>query len=238
MSRRRFRDRIPFRPLNERFFRWRGGEVSRLENLADAVFGFSVTLLVVAVEVPRDFPALLKVIRGFPAFVACFAMLMFFWNAHYRFFRRYGLEDLFTRMVNYGILLMVLFAVYPLKFLFSAWFAAMFGGDGTAPMRSLDELRFVFRTYGAGLALTWCGYLLLYWHAYRSRHRLELTPAEILHTRADLSGFAICVGVSLVSILLTWLPVSPFLPGFIYCLIGPGMWLNYARLGRKLDALA
>jgi len=28
-------------------FRWRGGEISRLEGLSDAVFAFAVTLLVV-----------------------------------------------------------------------------------------------------------------------------------------------------------------------------------------------
>ena len=32
-------------------FRWRGGEVSRLEGLSDAVFAFAVTLLVVSLEV-------------------------------------------------------------------------------------------------------------------------------------------------------------------------------------------
>ena len=50
----------------------------------------------------------MKVIRGFPAFVASFALLIVFWNVHYRFFRRYGLEDTFTRVVNYAILLLVL----------------------------------------------------------------------------------------------------------------------------------
>ncbi len=42
----------------------------------------------------------MKVIRGFPAFAASFALLIVFWNVHYRFFRRYGLEDGFTRVAN------------------------------------------------------------------------------------------------------------------------------------------
>ena len=37
--------------------------MSRLENLADAVFGFALTLLVVSTAVPRDFESLKEVLR-------------------------------------------------------------------------------------------------------------------------------------------------------------------------------
>ena len=68
-------------------FHWRGHEVTRLEGFTDAVFAFAVTLLIVALEVPHTFDGLLDVLRGFPAFVICFAILMTFCNAHYTFFR-------------------------------------------------------------------------------------------------------------------------------------------------------
>ena len=32
-------------------FRWRGGEIARIEGLSDAVFAFAVTLLIVSLEV-------------------------------------------------------------------------------------------------------------------------------------------------------------------------------------------
>jgi uncharacterized membrane protein len=233
---RRWRDQLPGRHP-EAGFRWRGKEVSRLENLADAVFGFSVTLLVVAVEVPRDFMALRRVLFEFPAFVACFAILMLFWNAHYRFFRRYGFEDTFTQFANYVILLLELFAAYPLKFLFSSLFAGLFGfGEGEHGLRSLADLMFVFRTYGAGLALTWTMFALLYWHAYRHRARLELTPAETWLTRADLCSFVLYVGVFLLSIALTFVTDSPLLIGCTYMLIGPALTINYAWHGARIRA--
>ena len=47
-------------------FRWRGHEISRVEGLSDAVFGFAVTLLVVSLEVPKTFNELAEIMRALP----------------------------------------------------------------------------------------------------------------------------------------------------------------------------
>jgi len=229
-----WRERLPGRQP-ETDFRWRGREVSRLENLADAVFGFSVTLLVVALEVPRDFAALHDVLAGFPAFVACFAILMFFWNSHYRFFRRYGLEDNFTQITNYVILLLVLFAVYPLKFLFTAWFAELADIAPSTDGGTLEDVRFLFRSYSSGFALIGGMFALLYWHAWRNRARLDLTAAEVWITRANFCDFASWTGISLLSIGSTFLPVTPAVSGYVYCLLGPAIGINRAWHGRRVS---
>src|SRR4051794_22910068 len=106
-------------------FRWRSREISRLEGLSDAVFGFAITLLIVALEVPKTSDELLETIRGFASFAVTFAILYLFWYRQFVFFRRYGLEDGVTVVLNGALLFVVLFFVFPLKFLIGAlvdWF--------------------------------------------------------------------------------------------------------------------
>lgn len=224
-----WRDKLPGRKP-ETYFRWRGKEVSRLENLADGVFAFSVTLLVVAQQVPTNFADLMDVVRSFPAFVACFALLMIFWNVHYKFFRRYGLEDMFTRVVNYAVLLLIMFSVYPLKFLFSAWF-----GVG-ATVGSTDNLALVYQIYGLGLGGIWLLFGLLFWHAYRLRQELGLSPVEVILTRHDIGSAAVNVATCTLSILLSFLPVHPWLPGVIYGSLGLTLMVNGVYFGRQVTA--
>ena len=151
------RERLPLAPRREQHFRWRGNEVSRVEGFTDAVFAFAVTLLVVALEVPHTFEGLLDVLRGFPAFVICFVLLMMFWNAHFRYHRRYGFEDIFSRIMTMAILVLVLFFVYPLKFLFTLLTVQIFGFELTnAPhLEGREQVRLLYVIYGLGFAGVW-----------------------------------------------------------------------------------
>src|SRR2546423_3965653 len=106
----------------ENGFRMRGAAMSRIDAFSDVVFGFALTLLVVSLEVPKDFSGLHEVVRGFVPFAICFVTLLTLWHSHYVFFRRYGLHDQFTILLNSALLFVVLFYVYPLKFLFTTLF--------------------------------------------------------------------------------------------------------------------
>ena len=50
---------------DKNFTTWRGGDVSRLEALTDAVFAIAITLLIVAHDVPRDYEHFRSVMWGF-----------------------------------------------------------------------------------------------------------------------------------------------------------------------------
>src|SRR5579872_6785537 len=114
--------------MSDPHFRWRGHEMSRLEAFSDAVFAFAVTLLVVSLEVPHTFAQLKTTMLGFPAFAICFTLLILVWQEHVQFCRRYGLQDAATVTWNSILLFVVLFYVFPLKFLFTVLVAAWTNG--------------------------------------------------------------------------------------------------------------
>jgi uncharacterized membrane protein len=72
----------------------------RLQTFSDAVFAIACTLLVVSLEVPKSFAALLADMQGFIAFSFAFAALIYIWSIHYRLFRRFPLDDNWSVLLN------------------------------------------------------------------------------------------------------------------------------------------
>jgi hypothetical protein len=190
-------------------FRWRSHEISRIEGLSDAVFAFAVTLLVVSLEVPRTFAELMEVMHGFGAFAICFALLIIVWFNQYKFFRRYGLQDTMTVLLNVVLLFVVLFYVYPLKFVFTFLISTITGhgaevrlpnGTMGTMVENVEQVRTLMLIFGAGYLAVFAVFALLYWHAYRRREVLALNELEVFDTRADIRESLLNVGIATVSI--------------------------------------
>jgi uncharacterized membrane protein len=194
-------------------FRNRGGDISRVEGFADCAFGFAVTLLVVSLEVPRTFEGLVGVLQGIPSFAVSFALLAWIWFIQYRFFRRYGLEDVLTVVLTLALVFVVLCYVYPLKFLYAVTFI---GGVGLSD----HDGRLLFVIYGIGVAATFSVLLLMHANAYRQRGRLGLDRLESAETRIAMWELAGVATIGLASAAIALLPISSaaLVAGLAYCL--------------------
>lgn len=199
----------------EKHFRWRGGEISRVEGFSDAVFAFAVTLLVVSLEVPKTFHELINAMRGFPSFAICFALLANVWFQHYRFFRRYGLQTNWSIFLNCVLLFFVLFYVYPLKFLFFSMVNGTLGADAS-------QVRILFVIYGVGYSAVFFVLALLYLHAWSRRSELALDRLERSRTARSVADHLAMVIVGLSSMILAmilpknWVGIA----GYFYFIIG------------------
>jgi len=195
-------------------------ESTRIEAFSDAMFAFAATLLVVSLEVPRDFNDLLANLRGFIPFALSFAALYFIWVAHTNVFRRYALGDSYTIILNGILLFTVLFYVYPLKFMANA-IVAMLTGNVVVAMQP-DQVATLFIVYGFGWTLVFLLIALLYRHAYKSRPQLNLDALAAFDAQTHSRHYIAFASVGILSIILAWLGIGVRygLPGFIYAIVG------------------
>ena len=178
-------------------------DISRLEAFSDAVFAFALTLLVVSLQVPKSYDELMNLMIGFPAFACCFGVLLWIWYEHNLFFRRYGLQDPYTVFLNGALLFVVMFYVYPLKFMFESGFAQFLpmGRQGAVPM-TLGQLSRASAIYGLGFVALFVMFGLLYRHAYRKRHELGLNALEIFNVRSFAGQQIVSAAVGVVVVLI------------------------------------
>jgi hypothetical protein len=202
---------------------------TRLEFFSDAVFAFSATLLVVALEVPHSYPELERTLWGFLGFGMSFLALALIWSSHHAYFRRYQLADRATIALNSMLLFVVLFYVYPLKFMTTSLVDVVFGlhpERRNEMFRSENDVSRMFVVYGLGFLAVFLVFSLLYRHAARSAGKLGLTPWQLHEARMLQRHYLMMAGVGALSVVLAVTDVGARygVPGFIYILIGPLAW--------------
>jgi len=197
-----------FRQHNS-LFTERGKEIHRVEALSDAVFAFSVSLLVASLEVPQTFHELMVIVRGAVPFFATVAMIFLFWYQQNSYFRRYAMNDQTTIFLNLVYLAVILFYVYPLKFLFSLLIGLITGinffpqaTEAGHPVLLNEDFPVLIILFSTGYALIWGLIGIMYHRALLQKEKLQLSLAEIMYTRMERRGacWNMCIGLLAVLI--------------------------------------
>lgn len=201
-------------------------EVTRLEGFSDAVFGFALTLLVVSLELPESTEKLIELMMTFAPVGLMFAMICWIWYEHQKFFRHYGLQDAWTVAVNCFLLFVILFYVYPMKFLTLGLYNIARGGvQRGAGMDAQSDI--VMLLYSSGVILIFGSFVLMYNNAWRKRQELGLTRADEATLHFNQRGHIISMGLGIASVAIVLIgrnihyQRAPFFAGVIYALMGP-----------------
>lgn len=189
----------------------RGHQMTRLETFTDAAFAFAVTLLAISIDqIPGTYLELIETLKGAPAFLASFAILILYWRAHHVWSQQYGLDDLTSVVLTSVLVSLILIYVYPMKILFSLSFS--FISDGWLPSNFdlgaggnfVSEFKGLVTLYGVGFLLLNLSISSLYFHAWRQRKALEMSRREAFDTLAEAIAWIFVASVALLSIILVW----------------------------------
>lgn len=211
----------------------RGIGMSRIDAFSDVVFGFALTLLVVSLEVPKSFEEMRASLLGFVPFAICFTFLLLVWHGHYVFFRRYNLHDSGTIVINSCLLFVVLFYVYPMKFL---WYL-LFGQHNV--VTTPEDIRLLMVVYGAGYAAVYVLFTSLYLRAWSLRGELDFNEVERFDTRASIIDSAGLASIGIASCLVALLSPAALAgnAGWVYCAIAPMKFGLGSYFGKRRRAL-
>jgi hypothetical protein len=136
-------------------------------------------------------------------------------------------------ILNLVLLFLVLFYVYPLKFVFIMLFDEVTGHQVAI---SFHEASVLMGVYAAGFAAVFALFALMYAHAYRLRNALGLNPVETLQTRFAIQENVIMATVGLISFALAF--KSPGLAGWWFFVLGPMLGVHGAIYGKRVRLLA
>ena len=189
------RKHLKSKKLSYSEFQFRGLDNTRVEALSDGVFALAIALLLISSEVPSTFYELRGFLKNFFPFAATISILTLIWYQHYIFFVRYGLKDAMIVAINTLLLFLVLFFVYPLKFLFQVLFdlfRALIFQDQKAleilfsEVINVNDAPTLMIIYGVGSTLVFLTMAWMYFVALKRRFFLKLTPIEVFDTRSNI----------------------------------------------------
>lgn len=232
-----------------REFRHRGEEPGRLENFSDAVFALAITLLLISTTPPANFPQIKRFVYDLIPFLFCIAVIVAIWHQHFVFYFRYGLRNGKIIVFNTLFLVIVLFYVYPLKFLTRLLLyplALLTENDVliqelSGVIRWQKDIGDLMIIYGIGYGSIFFVLMMMYRYALKNADALELNEIEKFDTRVSMQTNLLMAIIPFFSVLLSfifrghWL--AGLIGGFAYFLYPIVMPIYGGKIGRRRKKL-
>ena len=218
-------------------FKIRSESPSRLENFSDAVFAFSITLLMISLEVPKNFTQILELSDELIAFAVTIIPLFIIWQQHRLFFRRYGLDDNKILILNTSLLFIVLIFIFPLKFLslfLVRFYSSIVFSTQTVfgTMINGEQVPMLMVYYGMGALGLVFVFSRFYKHALNKKVELELNTYELRHTEYYKRLFTHLCFIPIISIVFVLaimffnITIASIGSGMLYALTGVVFVIN------------
>jgi uncharacterized membrane protein len=202
---------------------YRGKSASRTDNLTDAVFGIAITLLIFNLVNPNSFDDLLTFTLTLPAFLISIAFLVLFWSEHLRFSQIYTLNSTSLIVLNTLFIALIIFYVYPLRFLTLLLTGVLFNTDIGLSIQN-HQIPQLMIYYGFVAFALYFVLFLFYFMAYKMKEDLELNKFEVFFTASQKSKLTIMFAVPFLSILVTYI-ISRFSINWASILGGITYWI-------------
>lgn len=235
--------------ITETGFRLRGKEPGRLENFSDAIFALAITLLLISTSPPTNFEQVKRFAYELLPFLVCITLIMLIWHEHFQFFLRYGLRNSRMLVLNTLFLAIVLFYVYPLKFLTKIIILFPVGyllGDQALlndlkNMINAQDMGQLMIIYGFGATCVFLVLRQMYRYALSKADELGLSELEKFDTRISIRTNFLMALVPMVSVVFSIIFINHWLAGpvagFVYFLYTPIMFAHGRRADKKRKAL-
>lgn len=218
--------------------KYRGATASRVDNLTDAVFGIAITLLIFNLANPNSFDDLISFTKTLPAFLLSISFLLLIWNEHFRFSEIYTLNDTRLIALNTLFLALIIFFVYPLRFLALLLTNLLFQANVDLSIR-VEQMHYLMIFYGLAIFALYFVLFLFYGRAMQRKEELEMNDFEIFHTRWHKKRMIIMFSIPLLSVGLTigfsffhygW---AGFTGGMVYWLFWPASMIWDSKFRKK-----
>lgn len=232
-------------------FRYRGEEPSRIEALSDSCFALAIGLLLISTKSPDTFDELFNFTKDLIPFALCMTMIMWVWHQHFIFFIRYGFRNPVIVTWNSVLLMIILFYVYPLKFLarflvniYGGLLGNLFGMNinmNDVQLTQGDDLSALMITYSCGVVGIFLVLMFMYRYALKRSDELELNEIEVFETKLSVKSNFLMASIPLLSILLVLIIPHPIIGAIVggctYFLYWPVMTIHAKRTDRQRKIL-